>query len=370
MARSLRGLTASALASQAGVTPEWISKIEAGTHTPSDELTGRLAHALGLPVSFFFREAAPVPDLDGFFFRASSKLAKKDEAAARALASLASEVSDWMDDTYHLPLPGIPEIQELVGGEIEVTPEIAANALRAHWGLGVAPISTMLALLESKGARIFTVSGTYQHIDAFSFRHRASGIVFLNPSKSAERLRFDLAHELGHLVLHGGSLYQRDAKHREKEANEFASSFLMPRAGIAGALRGNVSVADITRLRDTWRVSAMAVTYRLQTVGTLSDWSYRLMCQQLAQAGYRRGEPGSRLAPEVSSLWSQVLADLRSQKLGIHHVAQIIDSDPEDVRSLLVGLVPMSLAGGRVPRGPSQAKGFDTSAPLRAVPKL
>lgn len=96
-------------------------------------------------------------------------------------------------------------------------------------------------------------------IDAFSFRHNESAIIFLNPSKSAERLRFDLAHELGHLLLHGGSLSESDSKLRERQANDFASAFLMPRAGILGSLRGNVSLDDLPRLRDSRKVSAVAI---------------------------------------------------------------------------------------------------------------
>lgn len=351
MARSLRGLTAGSLAKAVDVTPEWLSKVERSRTTPSDELISKLAKALDLPVEFFFREATPLPATEAFHFRASSKLALKDEMAARSLAVLATELSEWMDSTYALPVPGIPEIQDLVGAEISSGPNMAADALRGFWGLGTAPISTMVGLLESKGARIFSVSGAYQAIDAFSFRHSGSAIVFLNPSKSAERLRFDLAHELGHLVLHGGSLYEEDSKLREKQANDFASAFLLPRAGLLGSLRGNVSLNDLPKLRDTWKVSAMAITVRLHQLQVISDWTYRLMCQELAKRGFRRSEPGSTLVPESSSLWAQILGDLRIRGLGFPYLASLGGVRAGDIRSLLVGLVPMSITGGATRAG-------------------
>ncbi|MCW4352880.1 ImmA/IrrE family metallo-endopeptidase [Hoyosella sp. YIM 151337] len=346
MARSLRGLTAAALAKSANVTPEWLSKVERNRTTPSDELVGRLARALDFPVEFFYRDPIKLPSTEAFHFRASSKLAQKDETAARSFASLAAELSEWMDRAYKLPIPGIPEIQELAGAEVDAGPEIAAEALRSYWGLGTAPISNMMTLLESKGARIFSVSGTYQAIDAFSFRYNGSAIIFLNPSKSAERLRFDLAHELGHLLMHGGSLYESESKLRERQANEFASAFLMPRAGLLGSLHGNVSLDDLPRLRELWKVSAMAITVRLHQLGVISDWTYRLMCQELSKRGFRRGEPGSTLIPELSSLWAQILADLREQGLGFPYIANLIEVRAADVRSLLVGLVPMAISGG------------------------
>jgi Zn-dependent peptidase ImmA (M78 family)/transcriptional regulator with XRE-family HTH domain len=360
MARSLRGLTATALAKAAEVTPEWLSKVERDRTTPSSELIARLASELNLPVEFFFREPADLPSAESFHFRASSKLAQKDETAARTVASLASELSEWMDSTYRLPTPGIPEIQELADVDFEAGPDVAAEALRNYWGLGTAPISNMVGLLESKGARVFSVSGSLQAIDAFSFRHHGNAIVFLNPSKSAERLRFDLAHELGHLLLHGGSLYENESKARERQANDFASAFLMPRAGLLGSIRGNVAVDSLLPLRDYWRVSAMAVAVRLHQLGVTSDWSYRRMCQELAQRGFRRSEPGSTLTPESSSLWSQILTDLREQDLGFTFLAGLIKVRALDVRSLLVGLVPMALAGG-------SSKSARGSADLRLV---
>lgn len=180
----------------------------------------------------------------------------------------------------------------------------------------------------------------------FPFGTNESAIILLNPSKSAERLRFDLAHELGHLLLHGGSLYESDGKLRERQANDFASAFLMPRAGLLGSLRGNVSLDDLPRLRDSWKVSAMAMTVRLHQLNVVTDWTYRLMCQELSKRGFRRGEPGSTLIPESSSLWAQILGDLRKRNLGFAFLASIIGVRATDVRSLLVGLVPIAIAGG------------------------
>ena len=360
MARSLRGLTATALAKAVDVTPEWLSKVEHERTTPSNELVTRLAKTLDLPADFFYRDPARLPSTEAFHFRASSKLAQKDEASACTLAALASELSEWMNRTYKLPAPDIPEIQELADADVDAGPEVPAEALRTYWGLGSAPISNMLGLLELRGARIFSVSGTFQAIDAFSFRHDGNSIVFLNPSKSAERLRFDLAHELGHLLLHGGSLYEDDGRARERQANDFASAFLMPRGGLLGSLRGNVTLDVVLRLRDEWKVSAMAVAVRLHQLGVASDWTYRLICQELSKQGFRRKEPGSTLIAESSSLWPQVLDDLREQGQGFSFLAGLLGVRAADVRSLLVGLVPLALSGG-------SSKSARSSAELRLV---
>jgi hypothetical protein len=64
--------------------------------------------------------------------------------------------------------------------------------------------------------------------------------IFYNGSASPERIRFTIAHELGHLILHraqqisvecdkgGVTSGQFDDRNIEREANEFASNLLMP----------------------------------------------------------------------------------------------------------------------------------------------
>jgi hypothetical protein len=69
------------------------------------------------------------------------------------------------------------------------------------------------------------------------------------------------------------------------------------------------------------------------------------MCQELSKRGFRRAEPGSTLVPESSSLWTQIIADLRDQSLGYPYLASLIGVRAADIRSLLVGLVPMAIKG-------------------------
>ena len=120
----------------------------------------------------------------------------------------------------------------------------------------------------------------------------------------------------------------------------------MPRAGILGSLRADVTLDSFPRLRAVWKVSSMAIAVRLHTLGITSDWSYRLMCQELSRRGFRRGVPGSTLAPESSSLWAQVLSDLREQGLGLPYIAGIVGLRTSDVRNLLFGLATVAVQGG------------------------
>lgn len=362
MARAIRQMTATDLASAASISAPWISQIENVKKTPGPELVRELARVLNFPVEFFYRPVKSQPPSDAFHFRATSKLAKKDEATARSLSTLAIELSDWIEATYHSPAPAVPEVQDLIGSDDELSPEQAAEAVRGAWGLGVAPVKNLLQLLESKGAKVYSAGGPLQAIDAFSFRHGATPVIFLNIHKSAERLRFDLAHELGHLVMHGGSLNVEPGKEKEQAANDFASSFLMPRSDVIGAIHGNnLMLEDVLMLKRRWRVSAMALNLRAHRLGVISDWTYSTLAKQLSMAGFRRGEPGSDLRAESSSLLTQVMSDMRSRGQGFSELARLLDVRAQDVQDLMLGIVTFAIQGDGVVRSRSTADLRDAS---------
>lgn len=345
MARHMRGLTVSALAGEVQVSAAWITKAEHSQVVPSLDLIRDLAKALDLPVEFFSRPmTAHVPD-DAFHFRATSRLTQRNENTARALSAVAMEMSRWIDANYAAPQPAVPEVQDLLDAEAGLTPEEAANALRGAWGLGWAPVSNLTHLLEAKGARVFSAGGPMKAVDAFSFRDGNTPVIFLNVNKSPERLRFDLAHELGHLVMHGGSLAMDAGKEKEQAANEFASAFLMPRADVVGSMRGGLFLEDILRMKRRWKVSAMALNLRLNRLGITTEWTYGLLAKQLSSAGFRRAEPGSDLVAESSQLLSQVMSDLRIQGKGFIDLARELDVRAQDVRDLLLGLVTFAMDG-------------------------
>jgi Zn-dependent peptidase ImmA (M78 family)/transcriptional regulator with XRE-family HTH domain len=368
MARAIRQMTATALAAEAGTTPPWVSQSERSRETPSPDLIREFARVLNFPVNFFYRPLEQLPPSDAFHFRATSRLAKKDEDTARALSALAMELSDWIEATYRAPAPAVPELQDLIGSDDEVAPEQAAEALRGAWGLGVAPIKNLLQLLESKGAKIYSAGGPLQAIDAFSFRHGATPVMFLNVHKSAERLRFDLAHELGHLVMHGGSLHVAPGKEKEQAANDFASSFLMPRSDVLGSIRGNLMLEDVLVLKQRWRVSAMALNLRAHRLGVISEWTYGTLAKQLSMAGFRRGEPGSDLRVESSSLLTQVMGDMRARGEGFSDIARALDVRAMDVQDLMLGIVTFAMQGDGVSRSRSTAELH--AAPLAPVADL
>jgi Zn-dependent peptidase ImmA (M78 family) len=225
-------------------------------------------------------------------------------------------------------------------------PEAAAAILRQEWGLGELSIRNMVHLLEVKGVRVFSLVENTREIDAFSLWNEQKPFVFLNTVKSAVRSRFDAAHELAHLVLHSsGPTSGRDA---EKEADVFASAFLMPRSTVLAVMPRAPTIAHIRSLKDKWLVSVSALARRVYDIGIISEWHYRTLCIQISERGWRTAEPGDAI-PETSRIWEKVLLMLRQEGVSKDQVAHELAIPPAEIDKLVWGLVTIGLAS---PAGP------------------
>lgn len=350
LARKRRGLTKTKLAQAVGVDLRTITGYEAGEFPPSDDSVDRLAQALDFPASFFIQDNADEPSPDAVSFRAMSKLPASQRDIALGQGALAFLLNAWLEETYSLPAVDMPDLGE------DKDPEAAAYALRHHWGLGELPISNMVHLLEHKGVRVYSLSVTGNATDAFSMWKDTTPFVFLNTQKSAERSRFDAAHELGHLVLHRHATPQ--GREAEAQADAFASAFLMPRRSVVSRAPRFATLAQLVQLKKHWNVSLAALVYRLHEVGMLSDWHHRTLCIELSKKGYRTTEPNAAPTRETSQVWQHVLASMRDEGQSKADLASRLHIGVGEIDSLIFGLATNGLA--------SMQKPHNASSPRRA----
>jgi Zn-dependent peptidase ImmA (M78 family)/DNA-binding XRE family transcriptional regulator len=342
VARKRRGLTLVEVGDRAGITAQSVSNYENGRQVPSAQVLDRLAEALRFPVSFFHAPELDLITVDQVSFRARSKLSARKREVALSVGQLAIEFHDWMSKLYHLPPPDLPSLNK-------PDPETAAGIVRARWNLGSAPIGNIVHLLESHGVRVFSLAPEYSDVDAFSFYNDGVPFVFLNTMKTAERGRFDAAHELGHLVLHGQG---RDLARvqAEQEANDFASAFLMPRESVVAHMPASPLVDQILTGKKIWNVAALALAYRLHDIGMLSDWHYRTTCIELGRRGYKTKELGGTQR-ESSQLLTKVFLSLRRKEVTVSDIARELSISPEDLNNYVFGLVITALEGQDVGHG-------------------
>jgi transcriptional regulator with XRE-family HTH domain len=129
LARRRRGFTKTALAEELGVSTRMVLGYERGDHEPSYRVRARLADVLQVAEAFFSGGDLDEPPLDGSSFRALTTQTAKQRDQALAAGAFAFALSDWIQERFVLPEPDVPQLQG-------VSEEMAAEALRAEWGLG------------------------------------------------------------------------------------------------------------------------------------------------------------------------------------------------------------------------------------------
>ena len=330
LARKRRGLTGKALSVKAELSAITISRLEKGENQPDEATVHKLSRALRFPSSFFFDDDPDVLDTNVVSFRSLSRMRAKERDAAISAGILGLQLNDWIEERFSLPKPNLLDLS------YETNAEAAARSVRQDWSLGEKSVGNMLGLLEMHGVRVFSLTENTATVDAFSFWRNDVPFVFLNTFKSAERSIFDAAHELGHLILHrhGGPGFTRSA---EREADAFASAFLMPSNDVKSRMPRRISVNVVLKAKKRWRVSAMAMAYRLHYLGLLTDWQYKSTCIELGRRGYRSGEPDG-IEREYSVVWKKVLSQLWSERTTKSEIARELHLPLDELEGILWGL--------------------------------
>lgn len=254
-------------------------------------------------------------------------------------------LDDWINKEFELKTPNLPDLSSL-------TPAAAAQTLRYEWGIGDKPIPNLIALLESKGIRIFSLPES-KEIDAFCVWNNNIPFIFLNNQKSAERSRFDAAHELGHLVRDTPSMKHdcfpensnkdgEDTRQIEKDANTFAAAFLMPEQALRQFQSSQISIEYLLKLKEIFGVSITALAARMYSLNLISDWVYnRVLWPQFAKLRYLTNEPRP-MRKETSQVWEKLFILLEEDNISIKDIANQLDIHENDISDLTFKLTKNS----------------------------
>jgi Zn-dependent peptidase ImmA (M78 family) len=164
----------------------------------------------------------------------------------------------------------------------------------------------MVGLLESHGVLVIRLPLASADVDAFSLPFRDRPIVVLGADKNDRaRSRFDAAHELGHLVMHGEDLW--GLPDVERQAHRFAAAFLMPKQDIASELPQYPDWPRFFALKRQWQVSLAALLMRARVLGRISEGDYVTAIKAASARGWRRIEPVPLGRPEQPNLLQALL---------------------------------------------------------------
>ena len=301
-ARISRGLSMAELSNSIDVTRQAISQYEIGTIEPSDYTMRSIVDVLRYPIDFFIK---PIPDLGSNFSQSSIYYRKKKGAPVKLKDAAKERVNQFAEIDYYFrkfvdfPKVNVPQfhIENYVDEVGNIDTENIAKELRNYWGLDDGPIPNLDQILEKNGFMISTMQNKHNKIDAFSqwYKNGIPYIFFGSEKQSSVRYRFDLAHELGHLIMHNHiteedllvpSIYNRI----EDEANRFAGAFLLPKSSFVPQVY-STSIDHFLMLKKKWKVSVSAMIYRIQSLDLLTPSQIKYIKDQMTYRKYWQKEP-------------------------------------------------------------------------------
>lgn len=296
------------LEQRTGLKQSDISRWERGLRQPNADQLDRLAEVLAVPVRTLcadVRLSHPVHRTA----RQETKLVERQVNARLELCRMAvSRLLEDIDIDAPFIFPGPDE-------PAPADPEAAAEALRRVWRVGSGPLPDLCSLVESAGALVLPVDfGTDSVLAAYSHKRGDHRWCFVNSrTRDGARLRFSLAHELGHAVLHWDRFDAPIGRDAEREAQKFAAAFLMPREDMHRLFaRGRLGFGDLMILRTQWRVSMQALIMRASELGLVTAQAKQSFFIQMSRRGWRIQEPGE-IEPERPTMVAEALDLHRSQ---------------------------------------------------------
>lgn len=281
LARESRGLTQKDLASRLQVTQSHISKIESGLLGVSPEMLVDLVNILSYPEEFFYQTFQVYPP-EMHFYRIHKTLPLKKRNEILATMNIRRKHIKELLDEAEIEFEPLPfcDLDEYK------SPENIARAVRHFLRLPRGPIKNMTRILEDAGIIIVHIDvGTHRFSGCEMHAENPHFIIFINKDMPGDRLRFTLAHELGHIVMH-----RLPTPNMEEEADRFAAEFLMPALEIAQYL-SNLALDKLATLKKYWKVSMGAILVHAKRLGKVTQRQYEYLWTQMGKAGYRVKEP-------------------------------------------------------------------------------
>lgn len=337
LARESRGMTQVELAramtrlsSDTPVSQGYVSKAEAGRIEVSGARLELYAHALRYPTAMLCTD----PQLHGVGVGLVHHR-KRASLGAPALRRIHAELALARAQTGTLlALAGHQRrhrFRRIAVDDFD-TPSDAAMTIRQEWGVPPGVVPHLVPLIEQAGGLVLVRDLGSRELDAVTQWVEAEPPLFLLSAHApADRFRFSLAHELGHVVLHeepGVTAVQ------ERQADEFASEMLLPADTVRQELkRARLDLPRLLELKQRWEVSMAALLRRASTLNVISDWQYRNLMVEMSALGYRTQEPGD-LVRENPRYVPALVAQLRADGYGLDQLAEAVGLFPDEFARL------------------------------------
>lgn len=325
LVRELYGIRKSELSMRLGVSARTITCWELGLQAPSAGDVAGLCRVFGVDSEFFEPQLEGLPVASGLphfrSYRAGTQVAyRQAQAYVQVTQDLVRTLRDYVDfPALHLPdIPADPELAE------SIVPQMAAQQVRHEWGLGDGPIGHLVRVVETHGICVVFAPFEFAGLGAYSVFNGGTPLIVLDSaSGNYYRQRFNLAHELGHLVMHPDA--EPGNKVIEAQADAFAAELLAPSEVLHDELPTRMDGAGwlkLKELKERWGVSMKVLLDKAYAVGRLTEEGYRAGMKSLSRNGWKLLEPGAISGIEEPSLIPHALELLGDVGVGPEEVRE------------------------------------------------
>jgi Zn-dependent peptidase ImmA (M78 family)/transcriptional regulator with XRE-family HTH domain len=332
LARQRKGFLQTEGARRLGIEQPILSRVENGLAEVREEMLVRAEHVYELPRSFFYLTDpvfGPPVSVHPMWRRKADVTLREVDAVVAELNIRIIHLRRLLEGVEFAQSSDVPRLDMDDYGDAE---EIAA-LVRAHWKVPRGPIKDLTALVERAGVLVAHSRLNGASISGATFS--APGmppLIVLNSEQPADRLRYTLAHELGHLVMH-----RFPSPAMEREAHDFAAAILMPANDIRPYFMGRrIDLALLAALKPEWKVAMQALLMRASSLGCLTKNQAQYLWKQINFRRIRLREPPELdFAPEGPSVISTILS-IHMNALGysVHELSKLLHIHEGDLRAM------------------------------------
>ena len=285
------------------ITKQALSNYEKSKRIPKPTILMALAKALNVKAAYLISE--PSIKIEWLSYRCKTALRAYEKEEIQAQAADRAERYMYLQNLlFPDTKPNLPERHAASFDDAEE----ASKALRKSWKLGNAPIDSVTRTIESNGGVVVEIHHDNVKFDGLSgFINGCFPLIAVNISVSDDRIRLNLAHELGHLGMKCTDL---DAKTNEKMAFRFASSFLIPAEVMKyeiGKMRRTFGFQELGLLKQKYGISMQALLYRMRDLKIITEPTYRSACAEFNRNEWKKKEPVEFIGIEKPMRFKQMV---------------------------------------------------------------
>lgn len=318
-----RSITQKELADRIGVQPPQVSKY-LQEQKPSPEAFQAICLALSFPREFFLTPVGSSTDVlentNVELWRSLKSSTNRARRKGKVILKFQKELYSHLSGFFEYPRFEPPSIEIPTRFE-DIDAKFIDQyclELRESWELGSKPINNLIRILECRGVCVCRAGLDSSTQDAVSVVENSIPYILLNTSvRSSARARFNVAHELGHILLHR-NISRQDLEDPdrfdeiEEQAHYFAASLLLPETQLAKDFWAP-TLKCLEGLKRKWNLSIQAIMRRCLDLGLITSAQFSYLNIAISRKGWRKVEPYDEITPiEKPRLFSQSLERLES----------------------------------------------------------